>query len=57
MKTIKIIAELEYDDELFPDTPEEKKWFYEDILLKEDLVLHSNEIGDEVGILKIKQIS
>lgn len=57
MKTIKIEAEFIYDDELFPDTKEDQDWFYNEILLKEDLILHSDEIGDEVGILKIKKIT
>lgn len=56
MKTIKIEAEFTYDDELFPDTKEEQDWFYNEILLEENLCVHSNEIGDEVGSLKISNL-
>lgn len=30
-------------------------WFYEQILLGEDLFVHSNEIGDTVGTMRISQ--
>jgi len=57
MKTIKIIAELRYDDKIMHDKDKESiDWFYNDILKskrKNDLVLHSNEIGDEIGTIKI----
>lgn len=54
MKTIKIEGEFTYDDELFPE--EDNDWFYNEILLKENLYVHSNEIGDEVGNLKISNL-
>ena len=47
-----MIIELEYDDELMHGTDQESMdWFYEYILLgkKGLLLLHSNEIGDELG--------
>jgi hypothetical protein len=60
MKTIKIIAELRYDDKLMHGkTKEGIDWFYNDILKcrkKNYLVLHSNEIGDEIGTVKILTI-
>lgn len=52
MKKIKMIIELEYDDEIMHDTDQEAiDWFNKDILLgkKGLLLLHSNEIGDHVG--------
>jgi len=52
MKKIKMIIELEYDDEIMHGTDQEEiDWFNKDILLgkKGLLLLHSNEIGDHVG--------
>ena len=57
MKKIKFEAILTYDNVLMHGKDKEAiKWFYNDILLKDTLILHSNEIGDELGIVKIKRI-
>jgi hypothetical protein len=60
MKTIKIVAELRYDDKIMHGNDKESKdWFYNDILKskrKNDLILHSKEIGDEIGTMKITSI-
>ena len=64
MKTIKLEIELTYDDNIMhEDDPDAIKWFYKDILEKEltnedcpNLILHSNEIGDEVGVVKVIKI-
>jgi hypothetical protein len=61
MKKIKMLVELEYDDKLMHGkSKEDIEWFYNDILKskrKNDLFLHSNEIGDEVGQIKILEIT
>jgi len=52
MKKIRMVVEIEYDDEVMHGTDEEAiDWFNNDILLgkKGLLLLHSNEIGDQVG--------
>ena len=52
MKKIKMIIELEYDDEMMHGTDQDAiDWFNSDILIgnKGLLLLHSNEIGDHVG--------
>lgn len=56
MKILKMMVELEYDEELMGTSKEEIDWFHNDILLKDKLILHSNEIGDEVGIIKVIKI-
>ena len=64
MKTIKLEIELTYDDIIMHgDDPDAIKWFYKDTLEKEltnedypNLILHSNEIGDEVGVVKVIKI-
>jgi hypothetical protein len=54
---LKIKGEFIYDAELMHgDDKEDEQWFFKDILLGEKLIVHSNEIGDEIGILKIKEI-
>lgn len=58
MGKIKIIAILDYDDRIMHgDDQEAKDWFINEVLLKETLIVHSNEIGDEVGSLNIESIS
>ena len=58
MKTIKIEAIFTYDDNIMHgEDIEGLLWFYNDILLKEKLILHSNEIGDEIGMIKITKVS
>jgi len=55
MKTVvrKLEIELTYDrDTMHGDDEESKRWFSE-ILLNTPLFLHSNEIGDSVGNVKI----
>lgn len=48
------MVELEYDDKLMHGgdyDKEAKDWFFKEIL-KDKLILHSNEIGDEIGEIK-----
>ena len=53
MKVERLVIELEYDDEIMHgDEPDATKWFWLDVM-GGDLVLHSNEIGDEVGRVKV----
>ena len=58
MKTITIKAEVTFDDEImYGDNTESQDWFYNEILKGEKgLLLHSNEIGDTVGEIKILEI-
>lgn len=60
MRTIKLIVELKYDANMMHGKDKESiDWFYNDILKtkrKNDLILHSNEIGDEVGEIKVIDI-
>lgn len=56
LKRLSIQGTIEYDaDTMHLDHPEEIQWFYYDILM-DDLIVHSNEIGDEIGILRITNI-
>ena len=59
---IKMLVELEYDADTMHSTDAESiDWFRNDILLGksldcERLILHSNEIGDEVGTIRVLEI-
>ena len=54
MKTILLAVELAYNDEIMhSDDIEAKKWFRRDILDDGELRLHSEEIGDVIGAIKI----
>jgi hypothetical protein len=56
MKKIKFEAILTYDSNIMHGKDKEAiNWFYNEIL-KDTLILHSNEIGDEIGTVKIKRI-
>lgn len=53
---IQMLVELKCDDNMIDFTDEEERdWFYNDILKskRKDLFLHSNEVGDEVGTIKV----
>ena len=51
-----LTIEVEIDDELYGTSDKESMdWLINDILLsgKDHLILHSNEIGDEIGTVKV----
>lgn len=61
MKKLRLMVELEYDDDLFHgDDAESIDWFYDNILFNRTkegrLILHSNEIGDEVGTIIVNEV-
>jgi len=60
MKKLKLTIELKYDDKMMHGSDKESTdWFYNDILgskKRNDLFLHSNEIGDEIGTVKVIKI-
>jgi hypothetical protein len=56
MKKIKFEAILIYDNNIMHGKDKTAiTWFYNTVL-KDTLILHSNEIGDEIGTVKIKRI-
>lgn len=53
MTTITLKITLEYDEDIMHgDDADAREWFMSSVLQPGDLVLHSNEIGDEVGTIK-----
>lgn len=61
MKTLKMAVELTYDAYLmYGDDPQSIDWFENDILRQKGndspLLLYSNEIGDEIGEIKVLEI-
>lgn len=51
--TIKMTIEVEVEDAFNFTDEDEKLWFENDILIGDgNLILHSNEIGDAIGIIK-----
>jgi hypothetical protein len=53
-KKIKLLIELEFDNNFYDDK-ESKKWFYKEVL--SDLILHSNNLGDSVGKVKVLKLN
>lgn len=59
MTKIKMLIELDYGDRMFDeDEPEEVEWFEQNILLGDSgqLLLHSNELGDSLGPVKVLEL-
>ena len=59
--TIRMLIELDYDAEVMhSNDPESKRWFMENVLLAKSesglLILHSNELGDEVGTVRVLEV-
>lgn len=58
MKTIKVIAEITYDDSIMCDeSDQEQVEWLKNILFGDDNIMHNNEIGDTFGDIKIIEIS
>jgi len=58
MTKIKMLIELKYNASIMHGgnkDKEAKDWFFNEIL-KDKLILHSNEIGDEIGEIKLLKI-
>jgi len=50
---IKMTIIVELDDELYSDSEDEKLWLENEILVGDgNLILHSNDVGDEVGVVR-----
>lgn len=57
MKTIKMIVEFTYDEEVMHHDDEEAiEWFFRDIIKGEALSVHSNEIGDFIGEIRVIEV-
>jgi len=56
LKTIKLLVELTYNNDfMHEDDADSIAWFNDDVLGGE-LVAWSNEIGDELGFIKVLEI-
>lgn len=57
MKTIRVIADITYDDEIMCDEsdPEQLDWL-RNLILSDNNSIHSNEFGDTFGDIKILEI-
>ena len=54
-----LVAEVEVGD-CYGNDPEEVNWLLKDILLgagAEDLILHSQEVGDSIGFVKVREVT
>lgn len=58
MAKIKLLIELEYDAGIMHANDDAALyWFFKELLVGDDLLLHSNEIGDVVGRVKVLSIN
>ena len=57
MKTIKVVAEITYDEEIMSDATDldDIEWLHS-LIHGEDNIVWNNEIGDEFGTLKVLEI-
>jgi len=49
---IKLTIELELDDNIWGSDKDEKLWLENEVLVASALCIHSNEIGDYIGLVK-----
>jgi len=58
MVSVEIRAVFTYDEELMYGVGDEeaRDWFFNDILQGEELLVHSNEIGDTIGTMRVKEV-
>lgn len=57
MKTIRVTAEITYDDTImYDENDQEAKQWFDGILKGNGNLIHSNEIGDTLGDIKILSI-
>ena len=56
MKRFLITAILDVEEWTFSDSePEEAEWFH-GLLHGEELIVHSNEIGDSIGTMRVQTV-
>ena len=57
MSKLRLLVELDYDAVMWEgDLAENRQWFFEQVLLGPDLILHDNEVGDDIGALRVLEI-
>lgn len=57
MSKLKMVVEFTYDANLMHGEDKESvDWFF-NLLKSEELIVHSNEIGDEIGTVRVLKIS
>jgi hypothetical protein len=57
MAKLKLLIELDYNAAMMHENdPEAIEWFFTDLLPGDELFLHSNEIGDTVGTVRVMDI-
>lgn len=57
-KTIRMVIEVDYNaDTMYGNDADAKEWFFSSVLTSGDLLLHSNEIGDTIGEVRVLECS
>ena len=56
MKTIKMLVELTYDNNIMHEDDADGIAWFNDEVLNGEVVAWSNEIGDELGFIKVLEI-
>jgi hypothetical protein len=57
MAKMQMLVELDYDEDLWHSGNNEEEWdWFINHLLKDDLILHSNLVGDFVGSLTLVEV-
>lgn len=56
MKTIKMLVELTYDNDVMHEEDADGIAWFNDEVLGGEVVAWSNEIGDELGFIKVLEI-
>ena len=56
MKTVKMLVELTYDNDMMHEDDADGIAWFNDEVLGGEVVVWSNEIGDELGFIKVLEI-
>jgi hypothetical protein len=56
MKTVKMLVELTYDNDMMHEDDADGIAWFNDEVLGGEVVAWSNEIGDELGFIKVLEI-
>ena len=56
MKTVKMLVELTYDNDMMHEEDADGIAWFNDEVLGGEVVVWSNEIGDELGFIKVLEI-
>jgi hypothetical protein len=56
LKTLQLSVQFTYNPELMHGEDEDSEAWFLDLVQNEELIVHSNEIGDKIGTMRVVKI-